>query len=96
VSYISVVPDSVQAAGRQIQMLSGQIEELIGQLRATATNVQGEWKGAANSAFENAMGDWNVAANRIHEAATSIGIATQTAGTNYADTEQRNTSMFSV
>lgn len=93
-SYISVVPDSVQAAGRQIQMLSGQIEELIGQLRATATNVQGEWKGAANSAFEGAMGDWNVAANRIHEAATSIGIATQTAGTNYAETESKNTSMF--
>jgi early secretory antigenic target protein ESAT-6 len=96
VSFIQVVPDSVQAAGRQIQMISGQIEELIGQLRATATNVQGEWKGSANSAFENAMGDWNIAANRIHEAATSIGIATQTAGVNYADTESNNTKMFSV
>jgi WXG100 family type VII secretion target len=96
VSFISVVPESVQAAGRQIQMLSGQIEELIGQLRATATNVQGEWKGAANSAFENAMGDWNVAANRIHEAATMIGVATNQAGVNYAETESKNTGMFSV
>lgn len=93
-SFIQVTPDSVQAAGRQIQMISGQIEELITQLRATATNVQSEWKGAASGAFESAMGDWNVAANRIHEAATTIGIATQTAGTNYADTESANTRMF--
>jgi 6 kDa early secretory antigenic target len=96
VSFIQVVPDSVQAAGRQIQMLSGQIEELIGQLRATATGVQGEWKGMASGAFEGAMTDWNTAANSIHQAATSIGIATQTAGVNYADTESANTKMFSV
>lgn len=93
-SFIQVTPDSVQAAGRQIQMISGQIEELIGQLRATATGVRGEWKGAASGAFEGAMTDWNVAANRIHEAATSIGVATQTAGVNYADTESANTRMF--
>jgi WXG100 family type VII secretion target len=94
VSFIQVTPDSVQAAGRQIQMLSSQIEELINTLRTTATNVQSEWKGAASGAFESAMTDWNVAANRIHEAATTIGVATQTAGTNYADTESANTRMF--
>ena len=93
-SFIQVTPDSVQAAGRQIQMLSTQIEDLINQLRATATNVQSEWKGAASGAFEGAMGDWNVAANKIHQAATSIGTATQTAGVNYADTESANTRMF--
>jgi len=94
VSFIQVTPDSVQAAGRQIQMISSQIEDLINQLRATATNTQSEWKGSASSAFEGAMSDWNVAANKIHQAATSIGAATQTAGVNYADTESANTRMF--
>jgi 6 kDa early secretory antigenic target len=93
-SQIAVVTEAVQSAGQRIQVLSGEIEQLIGQLQATATSVQGEWRGTANSAFEGAMADWNVAANRIHDAATQIGIATHQAGVNYADTETANTSMF--
>jgi WXG100 family type VII secretion target len=93
-SQITVVTEAVQSAGQRIQVLSSEIEQLIGQLQATATSVQGEWRGVANSAFEGAMADWNVAANRIHDAATQIGIATHQAGINYQDTETANTSMF--
>ncbi|HTX07917.1 MAG TPA: WXG100 family type VII secretion target [Solirubrobacteraceae bacterium] len=93
-SQYSVAPESVQAAGRQIQMISADIEALIGRLRTTAMSVHSEWTGAANGAFENAMNDWNVAATRIQEASNEIGVATQTAGTNYAVTESNNTRMF--
>jgi 6 kDa early secretory antigenic target len=90
----SVAPESVQAAGRQIQSLSADIETLIGQLRSTAMGVRGEWTGAANGAFEQAMNDWNAAASKIQQASQEIGVATQTAGTNYANTETNNTRMF--
>jgi 6 kDa early secretory antigenic target len=90
----SVAPESVQAAGRQIRSISADIETLIGQLRNTALGVRSEWTGAANGAFENAMQDWNMAASKIQQASDEIGLATQTAGTNYATTEVNNTKMF--
>jgi WXG100 family type VII secretion target len=85
----------VQQAGTRIGQLSEQIEGLIGQLQATATSVSGEWTGSASAAFESAMGEWRSAAANIQAAATQIGQATMQAGTNYADTEAANTSMFS-
>ena len=91
---ITVVTEAVQQAGQRIQTLSAEIEQLIGQLRNTALQVQGEWQGTASSAFESAMGEWQTAAVNIQTAATQIGTATQTAGTNYQDTEATNTSMF--
>ena len=93
-SQILVVTETVQAAGQRIQGLSQEIEQLIGQLQQTALSVEGEWRGIANSAFESAMGEWQTAANNIQMAALQIGRATQTAGTNYADTETANASMF--
>jgi len=92
---ISVVTDAVQQAGSRIVSLSEQIEGLIGQLQSTATSVSGEWTGAASAAFESAMGEWRSAAMNIHMAATQIGQATLQSGTNYAETEATNTSMFS-
>ena len=38
-SQIAVVTEAVQAAGQRIQVLSSEIEQLIGQLQATATSV---------------------------------------------------------
>lgn len=93
-SQIMVVTESVQAAGARIQSLSQEIEQLIAQLQQTALNVQGEWKGTANSAFESAMGEWRSAAVNIQNAANQIGMATTRAGGNYAETEAANTSMF--
>jgi WXG100 family type VII secretion target len=96
VAQISVATEAVQAAGQQIQTLSTEIERLIVQLQQTATSVQGEWRGAASSAFESAMGEWQAAANNIQMAAAQIGKATHTAGANYEDTETANTSMFNA
>lgn len=93
-SQIMVVTEAVQSAGQRIQALSQEIEQLIGQLQSTALSVQGEWRGVANSAFETAMGEWQSAANNIQMAASQIGRATLTAGTNYQDTESANASMF--
>ena len=91
---ITVTTDEVVAAGNKINALSGQIEDLINQCRATAEQVRGGWTGTASSAFGDAMMQWNTAANAIQKAATDIGQATRVAGTNYADTEATNTSMF--
>lgn len=91
---ITVTTDEVVAAGNTINSLSGQIEELIGQLRSTAESVSGAWTGPAASAFESAMQEWNTAAVAIKSAAADIGLATRTAGTNYSDTEAANRSMF--
>lgn len=93
-SQIMVVTEAVQQAGARIQQLSTQIEELIAQLQSTARQVEGDWQGQANSAFEMAMGEWQTAANNIRMAATQIGEATAKAGVNYQDTESANTSMF--
>ena len=89
---IGVETDSVSSAGTRIQALSGQIEDLIGQMMNTARSVT--WTGNAHNAFESAMGEWQTAAMNIREASQQIGTATGTAAVNYTDAETTNTGMF--
>lgn len=93
-SQFMVGTDAVQAAGNKIQSLSQQIEDLITTCMQTAEGVKDNWTGQANTAFEGAMTEWRQAAMNVREASGQIGKATMTASSNYVDTEQANTSMF--
>jgi WXG100 family type VII secretion target len=90
----NVATEEVIQAGKTINSLSAQIEDLIRQCKQTAEGAREAWTGNASGAFEDAMTQWNTAALAVKTAAADLGRATSTAGTNYADTEATNTSMF--
>ena len=88
------VPTMTQAAGHVAQVnagIQGDLTRLMGQLEP----LLGTWQGTASTTFHGVKERWNTNAMRLNEALLAISEQLATSSTNYATTEETNTSAFS-
>ena len=58
------------------------------------TSLQSVWTGSAAVAFGSTVDQWRAVNHQVEESITAINLALETAGRQYADTEQANLGLF--
>ena len=61
---------------------------------ANLVNLQSAWSGNASAAFQQTVEQWKATQRTVEDSLDSINVALETAGRNYADTEQATMAMF--
>lgn len=90
-----VVDSEVIAA--KVGEAHGHIDRLTSEVNGMTTtlqDLQSTWTGTASSNFQNVLATWRQTQAQVEDAIAQINQALSTAGTNYADTESTNASMF--
>ena len=94
-SQFSVDTDRIQAASGDIQRISADIDSQVAAMMGKLTSLQDAWRGSASERFQGVVTDWRGTQTRVREALDLISRALGQAGSQYAQAEQQNTSMFS-
>lgn len=84
---ITVTPEQLSDASRQLNNGAGQIDAILAQLSSQIAPLQSEWRGAAQASFEALWNEWQSGAKQLHEALTGIATLTQQAAQSYESTE---------
>ena len=88
------VPTMAQAANHVAQVnasIQGDLSRLMAQLEP----LLGTWQGTASVTFHGVKERWHTNATRLNAALQGISEQLATSGTNYATSEETNTSAFS-
>jgi 6 kDa early secretory antigenic target len=94
-SQFTVDTDRIQAASGDIQRISADIESQVAAMMGKLGALQEAWKGSASDRFQGVVTEWRGTQSRVRESLEHISRALQQAGSQYAQAEQQNTSMFS-
>ncbi|MCT1366404.1 MULTISPECIES: WXG100 family type VII secretion target [Kocuria] len=86
------------------EVITGKTSEARGYMERIATEVNGlttslqelqsTWTGTASARFQEVLSNWRQTQARVEESMGQINQALASAGTNYAETEAANASMF--
>ncbi len=88
--------EAIASASQTIGTRAAQLEQEITSFFALANGLSGspDWSGPSAVAFKNNATDWNARATRLTEALQAIQLAVGKTGTNVAQTDATNASMF--
>jgi early secretory antigenic target protein ESAT-6 len=94
-SQYQVDTDRIQAASGDINRISADIDAQVAAMTSKLNGLQDAWKGSASDRFQGVVSEWRATQTRVRESLDHISRALAQAGTQYADAERANTSMFS-
>jgi early secretory antigenic target protein ESAT-6 len=94
-SSFQVDTERIHAASGDITRISADIETQVGAMLGKLNALQDAWKGSASDRFQVVVNDWKGTQLQVRHSLDDISKALAQAGTQYADAEQANTSMFS-
>lgn len=90
----TVDSEDVQAKAAAVQSTVGRVQAETGALIAQLADLQRSWTGQAAMAFQTSADNWRAVQAQVDQALISLGTSLSTAGTGYADAEQRAAAMF--
>lgn len=94
-STFQVDTERIHAASGDISRISGEIETQVGAMLQKLNGLQDAWKGSASDRFQVVVNDWKGTQTKVRQSLDDISKALAQAGSQYAEAEQANTSMFS-
>ncbi len=94
-SQFQVDTERIQAASGDISRIGAEIDSQVAAMMSKLTALQDAWKGSASDRFQGVVSEWRATQTKVRESLDHISTALGQAGTQYAETEQANTSMFS-
>jgi len=87
--------EAVERAATAARVTIEQIQSEVTRLHAQLAGLEGQWTGTAAAAFHGVVERWRGTQRQVEENLSEIGRALSVAGTQYADIERANASMFS-
>jgi len=94
-SSFQVDTERISAASGDITRISADIETQVAAMLGKLNALQDAWKGSASDRFQVVVHDWKGTQARVRQSLEDISRALAQAGTQYAEAEAANTSMFS-
>ncbi|GAA1698406.1 hypothetical protein GCM10009808_14880 [Microbacterium sediminicola] len=90
----AVDSDAVLAATASARNTAERVRAENHAMLAQLTGLQGQWTGAASSAFAGVIDEWRAANAHVEDALHSISAALEAAGHQYAEAEQLSLGLF--
>ncbi|MGK9146366.1 WXG100 family type VII secretion target [Plantibacter flavus] len=87
--------DAVERAATAARVTIEQIQSEVNRLHAQLSALDGQWTGTAAAAFHGVVDRWRGTQRQVEEHLGEISRALTVAGSQYADIERANASMFS-
>lgn len=84
----------IASAAGDIRRMPGQIESDVAGMMSRLSALQSAWRGSAASGFQQVVTQWSATQRQVRESLDSIETALARAGSQYADTEAANASLF--
>jgi early secretory antigenic target protein ESAT-6 len=92
---LQVDSDAVERASTAARVTIEQIQSEVARLHTQLAALDGQWTGAAAAAFHGVVERWRGTQRQVEENLSEISRALSVAGTQYAEIERANASMFS-
>ncbi|RKR89918.1 WXG100 family type VII secretion target [Micromonospora pisi] len=89
---IKVTYEVLESSTRQMQAISGTIDEKLDTLRQMLSKLQ--WEGEDRTSYEQHQAQWDTAVRDINKILNDIGGAVGIAKDNYVSTEMSNSKMW--
>jgi early secretory antigenic target protein ESAT-6 len=90
-----VVTGDLESAAAEVLASAGRLETRVNDLMAYLAPMIGSWSGAAAESYGGVQARWNECAATILEMQRTMGDGLGVIATNYDETEQANTQMWS-
>lgn len=90
----SVDSDAVLGATASVRGTIDRLESEVAALVSQLTQLQSSWTGAAAVGFHSAVDGWRVTQRQVEDSLGTLNAALASAGRQYADAEELNTSLF--
>lgn len=87
--------EAVEQAATAARLTIEQIQNEVARLHSQLSALDGQWTGTAAAAFHGVVERWRGTQRQVEENLGEISRALSVAGTQYADIERANASMFS-
>jgi WXG100 family type VII secretion target len=91
---ILVTFGALSQAQADIQSVSNNLNQELGDLKAYLAPMVSTWTGAASSEYQAKQAQWDSAAAELNQILSRIGVAVGQALANYETTEKTNQSMW--
>ncbi len=85
---IGVNTEAVATAASQFGTQATQLEDLIGAVSKSLTELEPLWIGPAATQFVTLMGQWNTDVTNIHQVLSQVSTRVSQAGVGYGDLDQ--------
>lgn len=93
-SNIRVTPEQLQQVSGQLRNGASNVEGVLGQLATSVAPLGSDWAGVAQARFQELWAQWQRNAKGLNEALTGISTLMAQASAGYADTEAQIASSF--
>jgi len=90
----TVDTDAVASTTTAVRATSDRLQTETAAMMSQLTQLQGSWTGSAATAFQGCAEQWRSAQAHVEQALTSISVALQNAGNQYAEAEQYSAGLF--
>jgi len=90
----TVDTDAVATTTASVRATAERLHTETAAMMSQLTQLQTSWTGSAATAFQGCTEQWRAAQVQVEQALSSISVALQNAGTQYAEAEQYSAGLF--
>ena len=91
---IRVTPEQLQQVSGQLRAGASNVDGILAQLASNVAPLGSDWAGVAQARFQELWAQWQRNARGLNEALNGISQLMAQASTNYDQTEQSNAALF--
>lgn len=93
-STFAVDTGEITRHGGDLNLIAGQIQELMGAMRRKLEALQGSWTGAASGQYAALQHEWEATQENVRHSLENIALTLNRAGGTYQQTEQEVLATF--
>lgn len=94
IGLIRVTPEQLQQVSGQLRSGASNVDGILAQLAANVAPLGSDWAGVAQARFQELWAQWQRNARGLNDALNGIAQLMQQASANYDQTEQGNANLF--
>lgn len=94
IGLIRVTPEQLQQVSGQLRSGASNVDGILAQLAANVAPLGSDWAGVAQARFQELWAQWQRNARGLNDALNGIATLMQQASANYDQTEQGNANLF--
>lgn len=91
---IRVTPEQLQQVSGQLRAGASNVDGILAQLASNVAPLGSDWAGVAQARFQELWAQWQRNARGLNDALNGIAQLMQQASANYDSTEQSNAALF--
>ncbi|MGF7119655.1 WXG100 family type VII secretion target [Rhodococcus sp. TAF43] len=88
---LKATTETMEATSRRVGEMKGDLDGLLGRIRAEVDGIRGSWGGGAAGAFQNLMEQWDGSSKKLNDALQSISENIKANSVQFDTTQQDHT-----